>query len=204
MKTFKTDNVIVRRFQMRDAEQLNLLLYNNSNVAAEFNNDANVEDEMENLKKTKLVIKSAINEYYTDEPVWAVENKWSKKIIGYIRVCNYSVKNKMCNISWVVSNEYWDDSFMKDALTKIFNFLFSKKNIELIECSYYQQDNNSNMVLDKIGMTKEAVLRDRRVNEKTHKKENFVIYSISKDEFFNSENYKLSANRRIKYLKRKI
>lgn len=204
MKTFKTDNVIVRRFQMRDAEQLNLLLYNNSNVAAEFNNDANEEDEMENLKKTKLVIKSAINEYYTDEPVWAVENKWSKKIIGYIRVCNYSVKNKMCNISWVVSNEYWDDSFMKDALTKIFNFLFSKKNIELIECSYYQQDNNSNMVLDKIGMTKEAVLRDRRVNEKTHKKENFVIYSISKDEFFNSENYKLSANRRIKYLKRKI
>ena len=204
MKTFKTDNVIIRRFQMRDAEQLNLLLYNDSNVAPEYDNDINEEDRIENLNKTKLVIKSAINEYYTDEPVWAVENKWSKKIIGYIRVCNYSIKNKMCNISWVVSNEHWDDGFMKDAFTKIFNFLFTKKNIELIECSYYQQDNNSNVILDEIGMTREAVLRDRRVNEKTHKKENFVIYSISKEEFFNSENYKLSSRKSIKRLKRKI
>jgi len=204
MKTFKTDNVIVRRFQMRDAEQLNLLLYNNSNVVPECNVEMNDINQQENLNETKLVIKSAINEYYTDEPVWAVENKKSKKIIGYIRVCNYSVKNRMCNITWAVSNKHWDDGFMRDALIQIFNFLFTKKNIELIECSYYQQDNNSNIVLDQIGMTKEAVLRDRRVNEKTHKKENFVIYSISKEEFFNSENYKLLSKKTIKKIKRKI
>ena len=33
-------------------------------------------------------------------------------------------------------------------------------------------------------MRKEAVLRERRINEKTNEKENFVIYSINKQEFY--------------------
>ena len=39
-------------------------------------------------------------------------------------------------------------------------------------------------VLEGIGMKKEAVLRNRRINEKTGILENQVIYSITKDEFF--------------------
>lgn len=166
-KHFKTNNVIVRRFEMKDAKQecLNLL-------------------ESSTAENAKIIIKSAINEYYTDEPIWAVEDKLKKNLVGFIRVTNYSRKNKMCNITWAMSTKYWDNIFMKDALTQIFNFLFIKKNIELIECSYYETNNKTNIILDEIGMTREATLRDRRINEETHKKENFVIYSINKEEFY--------------------
>ena len=111
----------------------------------------------------------------------------------------------MCNITWTMSYKYWDNKFMEDALKEIFSFLFMKKSIELIECSYYEQDNNTSIVLDEIGMTKEAVLRDRRVNENTNKKENFVIYSINRDEFFKMIGYKSNNNGRYcKCLKRKV
>ena len=201
MKTFKTNNVIIRRFQMKDADQegLNLLLYNNSNIVPE-----EIIDENRSLAKTKLIIKSAINEYYTDEPIWALENKESKKIIGYIRVCNYSIKNKMCNVTWAISSKHMDERFIQEALVKIFNFLFSKKNIELIECSYYEQRKSDSIILDGIGMTREATLRNRRVNEITNKKENFVIYSISKDEFYKFCSQKAIENKQLKFLKRKI
>lgn len=39
-------------------------------------------------------------------------------------------------------------------------------------------------ILETIRMKKEAVLRNRKINEKTGIIENQVIYSITKDEFF--------------------
>lgn len=200
MKTFKTNSVIIRKFQMKDAKQqsLDFLLDNDSNIIPD-----NIYEDF-NFEKNKLVIKSAINEYYTDEPVWAVESKDNKKIIGYVRVCNYSAKNKTCNVTWAISIKYWEDDSMKDALRQIFNFLYSKKNIDLIECSYYQQDDKNNQVLEEIGMKKEAILRDRRINEKTKEKENFVIYSINRKEFFESVNEVVIGHHYYKQLKRKI
>lgn len=231
-KHFKTDSVIVRKFNMKDVEQVysNLLLQSNYNGTQEEvneNTNNNNEDTKEqkfnninrrirnkyvkseksiyqSIEQTKLIVKSAINEYYTDEPTWAVEDKVNKNLVGVIRVTNYSQKNKMCNITWTMSYKYWDNNFMKDALTQIFNFLFTKKNIELIECSYYEQNNSTNIILNEIGMTKEAVLRDRRVNEQTNKKENFVIYSINKEEFFETIERKSVDDRSYKSLRRKI
>ncbi|MBR3673737.1 MAG: GNAT family N-acetyltransferase [Clostridia bacterium] len=185
-KYFKTNNVIIRKFEMTDVEQACLNLSEN-----------------ENFEETKISIRSAINEYYTDEPTWAVEDKVTKNLVGSISVSNYSPKNKMCNISWIMSYKHWDNKFMKDALTQIFNFLFTKKDIELIECSYYEQDSNTNVILEEIGMTKEATLRDRRINEKTNKKENFVIYSISKQEFMENRSGELIQRRFRRFMHKK-
>ena len=206
-KHFKTDNVIVRRFEMKDAMQAYLNLDDEENVEDTNNIDKAGENErkiIEGIEKTKMIIKSAINEYYTDEPIWAVEDKVTKNLVGSIRVSNYSPKNKMCNISWMMSYKYWDNNFMKDALTQIFNFLFAKKDIELIECSYYEQNTQTSIILEDIGMKKEAILRDRRINEKTHEKENFVIYSINKQEFFENVSKEVLGHRYYKQLKRKI
>ncbi len=231
-KHFKTDSVVIRKFNMNDVEQvyLNLLLQNNwintqdesikdkmqinkdtkkikfiaKNRNTKNTSTKNEELEYQNMEQTRLIVKSAINEYYTDEPTWAVEDKVNKNLVGYIKVANYSPKNKMCNITWMMSYKYWNNNFMKDALKQIFNFLFTKKNVELIECSYYEQDRNTSIILDEIGMTKEATLRDRRVNEQTNKKENFVIYSISKEEFLETLESKPSYTRYYKNLKTKI
>ncbi len=231
-KYFKTDSVIVRKFNMKDVEQiqLNILSENDlDNTQDEIGEDTTINNKIikkknvdkinqninsKNITKEKsiykstehvrLIVKSAINEYYTDEPTWAVEDKVNKNLVGIIKVTNYSYKNKMCNITWMMSDKYWDNNFMEDALTQIFNFLFLKKNIELIECSYYEQNNSKDIILDEIGMVKEATLRDRRVNEKTNKKENFVIYSINKNEFFENLRKKSVNNRSYKNLKRKI
>lgn len=187
-KHFKTNNVIVRKFNMKDVNQVR------TNLST---------TEEKSIEEAKMIVKSAINEYYTDEPTWAIEDKQKKNLVGVIRVTNYCPKNKICNITWTMSYKYWDDKFMKDALTQIFKFLFTKRKIELIECSYYEQDKKASIILDSIGMTREASLRDRRINEKTHQKENFVIYSINKQEFLQTQEM-VETEYKIKgYLKRK-
>ncbi len=200
-KHFRTNHVVIRRFEMKDVEQA----YFNFTKEDINNGGETKEDKIaENIEHTRIIIKSAINEYYTDEPIWAVEDKVSKNLVGCIRVSNYSPKNKMCNISWMMSYKYWDNNFMKDALIQILKFLFIKKNIELVECSYYESNKNTSTILEEIGMTREATLRERRINEKTHKKENFIIYSIKKKEFYEFIENKPKYHVINSYLKRKI
>lgn len=177
MKSIKTEKVILRKFKMEDVEEAcyNLSIYDDYNICNEIEN--------KNIEQTKIIIKSAINEYNSEEPVWAVEDKENKNLVGYIRITNYSPKNKMCNIVWSISHKYNNINNIKDALIQVLNLLFSKKEIELVECSYYEKDNITSSILEEIGMLKEAVLRDRHINEKNNKKENYVIYSITKNEF---------------------
>ena len=199
-KYFKTNNVIVRRFEMKDVKQAYQNLSEENNVidsdkdSGKLDNVKNESIKFKGIENTKVIIKSAINEFYTDEPIWAVEDKKNKNLVGGIRVSNYSPKNRMCNISWRMSYKYCNDKFMKEALIQIFKFLFTKKSIELVECSFFEQSQRNSLILEEIGMKKEARLRDRRINEKTNKKENFVIYSINKQEFFDL----LSQNKNMK------
>lgn len=171
MKNFRTNDVVIRKFKMSDAEQmyLDLLECNSENPTTK--------------DETQRIIKSAIVEFYTEEPIWAVEEKKTNSIIGTIKVKIYSEKNKFCNLSWKMINKSSNINLMQQALNKVMNYLFLKKNVELIECSYYEQNALTGQVLDNIGMTKEAVLRNRRFNIATNKRENFVIYSMNAEEF---------------------
>ena len=191
MKSFKTENVIIRRFEMRDAKQAyhSLSIYEDEGKMCNGNEPVN-----ETFEQTKVIIKSAINEYYTDEPIWAVEDKETKRLVGFIRITNYSPRNKICKITWSMLYTEKYENFVKDALVQVLKFIFTKKDVELVECSYYEanddnvQNSENQNILNGIGMIKEAVLRNRRFNEKTNKKENFVIYSMDKNEFFEKNN----------------
>lgn len=171
MKGFKTNDVIIRRFKMNDVEQVysNILILNN--------------EQGRTIDETQKMVRSAISEYYTEEPIWAVEEKKTGKLIGSIKVVSYSSKNKLCEISWKIINDCTNINLMQQALNKVMGYLFLQKNIELIVCSYYEQNKITGEILDNLGMKKEAVLRNRRFNSLTNQKENFVIYSIDIDEF---------------------
>ena len=95
LKNFKTNDVIVRRFEMNDLEDIhyNILIQDDVIDMANYTPHKNIDE-------SRIILKSAINEYYTDEPIWAVEDK----------------KNKKCHLTWAVAHQYWDSSFMKEAL----------------------------------------------------------------------------------------
>lgn len=171
MKGFKTNDVVIRRFKMNDVEQVyaDILILNN--------------EAGQTLEETQKIVRSAISEYYTEEPIWAIEEKKTGKLIGSIKVVSYSSKNKLCEISWEITNHCTNMKLMQQALYKVMEYLFLQKNIELIVCSYYEQNTITGEILDSLGMKKEAVLRNRRVNSLTNQKENFVIYSIDINEY---------------------
>lgn len=87
-----------------------------------------------------------------------------------------------------IAFKYIEKHYMEEALNCVLEYIFNEKGLNMVVSKFYDGNeeitNFKTTILDTIGMKKEAVLRNRKINEKTGILENQVIYSITKDEFF--------------------
>lgn len=184
MKDLETKNLKIRKFRIEDSEDVfkNLATESKLDKCLGYNKHQSVE-------QTKKVVSSYIYEYEADELVWAIEEKESNSVIGFINALEVSNLNKYCNIKFGIAFRYIEKRYMEEALNCVLEYIFKEKNLNMVVSKFY--DGNKEIrefkekILENIGMTKEAVLRNRKINEKTQIIENQVIYSITKDEFFN-------------------
>lgn len=184
MKDLETKNLKIRKFKIEDSEDVfkNLATESKLDKCLGYNKHQSVE-------QTKKLVSSYIYEYEADELVWAIEEKESKSVIGFINALEVSNLNKYCNIKFGIAFRLIEKHYMEEALNCVLEYIFKEKNLNMVVSKFY--DGNEEVkkikekVLESIGMKKEAVLRNRKINEKTQIIENQVIYSITKEEFIN-------------------
>lgn len=186
MKSFRTNDVLIRKFKKDDVDSV----YEGFRNATQISNLSNV---IVNESKSKIqkLVESAIIEYHTEEPIWALEQKQTQNLFGFIKIENYSPKNKICKISWALIDSYNNEEMIIQALKRVIYYLFKKKRIELVECSYYGQNRETDKILNNVGMKKEAVLKHRRYNEETKLYEDYYIYSIDINDIDIKNEYKV-------------
>lgn len=177
MKNFETQRLKIRKFSLKDVNES----YNNFAGDEEISEHLNYRAHI-NAMETKSLIMSAIKEYDSQMPVWAIEEKMSKKVIGFIRVVNVCQSNNMCECIWSIGEKWHEKGMSQEALKEVLNYLFTKENYEIITTYYYCNCKEHEDTLIQLGMKKDAELRNRRKNSKTGEFENLIIYSIMKDE----------------------
>ena len=183
MKDLESKNLKIRKFKIEDAEDIykNLATERKLEKCLGYNIHESVE-------QTKKMVSSYIYEYEANELVWAIEEKQSNSAIGFINALEVSNLNKYCNIKFGIAFKYIEKHYMEEALNCVLEYIFSEKNFNMVVAKFCDGNkeitNYKTAILEGIGMKKEAVLRNRRINEKTGIIENQVIYSITKDEFF--------------------
>lgn len=183
MKDLETENLRIRKFRIEDAEDV----YNN--LATEKKLEKCLGYNMhQDIEQTKQMILSYINEYDANELVWVIEEKKTNTAIGFINALEVSTLNQYCNMKFGIAFKYIENHYMEEALNCVLEYIFNEKNLNMVVSKFYDGNeeitNFKTTILDTIGMKKEAVLRNRKINEKTGILENQVIYSITKDEFF--------------------
>ena len=182
MKDLETKNLKIRKFKIEDAEDIykNIATEKRLSKCLGYNIHKSVEE-------TKVMVESYINEYEADELVWAIEEKKTNATIGYINALEVSNVNKYCNIKFGIALRYIETNYMIEALECVLKYLFTEKGFNMVISKFYDGNeeitNFKSKVLDKSGMIKEAVLRNRMINPKTGALENRVLYSVTKDEF---------------------
>lgn len=182
MKSLETNNLRIRKFKLKDASDVYKNLATEEKLA-----DCLGYHIHKDVEETKRMIKSFMNEYEMNELVWAIEEKNLNEVIGYINALEVSRINKRCEIKFAIGLKWADTGLMEEALQKVLGYLFEEEKFQIVISEFCDGNKElasikSNM-LENVGMTKEALLRNRKINEKTGIKENKIVYSIIDEEF---------------------
>lgn len=173
-KVLETDRLILRKFKIDDAKNMY------KNWATDFKTTLYLTwDVHENLELTKQIVKSWVDAYSNlDNYNWVVELKENGEIIGNIGSTDFSEVNSICEIGYCYGSKYWNKGYATEALKRVIKFFFEEVQIHTVTAYHIGENVASGKVMEKAGMHKEAVLKERKYNKNTKLLDSEVIYSI--------------------------
>lgn len=161
-KTIKTERLILRKFTLADVDAV----YHN------WTSDEKVTPYVswsthKNVEETKGVIQHWINEYENGSYNWVVELAGTGELIGSISVISISQKHKNCEIGYCYGSKYWNQGYATEALKAVVDYMLNVCGMHVVEAKHYSLNPASGRVMEKAGMVKEAVLKERRYDAVT-------------------------------------
>lgn len=173
-QTINTDRLILRRFEMSDAQGM----YDN------WASDAQVTKYVswplhKSIEVTEKLIKLWIEEYSENSFNWVVELKETGELIGNISVISISATHNNCEIGYCYGSKYWGNGYATEALKAVLDYMLNECEMHIVEAKHYSTNPASGRVMEKAGMQKEAVLKERRYVAETNDYCDLVIYSKS-------------------------
>ena len=105
--------------------------------------------------------------------LWATIHKESGKFIGRCGLLPWTIEDQYdVEVAYTIAEEYWGQGLGSEAAQAILNYGFEKVNLSRLICLIDVDNNGSQKVAKKIGMTFESETHDELGT--------FSIYSISK------------------------
>jgi ribosomal-protein-alanine N-acetyltransferase len=115
---------------------------------------------------------------------WGIAIKGNSNIIGTIGLNNF-IQNHRANIGYDLQTEYWNKGYVTEALKTIVDFGFKYLEINRIEAEVMIGNSASERILDKLGFTKEGILRQWMFwNEKHY---DMTMYSLLKKDIISKK-----------------
>lgn len=176
----ETDRLILRKFVMEDVEKSYLNWASDYEASKYFAFYPHKEK-----GDTENIIKQWINAYQSEENnyIWAIVEKSSNEVIGNISAdASYKVLN-ICEVAYMLGSKWWNKGYATEALRAVIDYLFVSEDFYLIEAKYNSTNAASGKLLQKVGMLQDGVLRDRRIDKETGRRNDLVICSIRKAEY---------------------
>ena len=159
-RTITTDRLIMRHFELSDAQRVSELC-NNYNI----------------YKSTLTLpfpypIESALawipthEENFTKDKSYefAIIDKTTGVLYGAIALSN-NQKHKNGEIAYWVGEEYWGNGYATEALKAIIDFAFTEKGYHKVWGRFFTSNPSSGRVMEKAGMIKEGLLAEHIVKE---------------------------------------
>ena len=152
-KMFETERLILRRFELSDAEDMFKNYCSSENVTRymTWNPHPSVDDTRAYLTNV------ALPRYENNAYQWAIVLKETNEVIGCIDINEYDLKKKTACFGWVIGEEFWGRGLMPEAAAVIRDYMFSEGFIRLWAI-HNDKNLKSGRVMQKIGMIHEGTL----------------------------------------------
>lgn len=149
----KTDRLLLRRFRVSDAPEVFRVWTSDEQVARYTSWYAHKSVEETESFVTYMVSLDGLSDYQ-----WIIE--LDGQVIGSITVCYADDDQEIAGIGYVLGRAYWGKGYITEAARAVVEFLFDEVHYRKIIAGCDSANPGSAKVMEKIGMKREAVLRE--------------------------------------------
>ncbi len=154
-KTIETERLILRRFEIEDAE----LMYRNWASDPEVTRFLMWKTH-ENTDESGQIVEQWVKNY-SDEKYyqWAIVPKDLNEPIGSMAAVGMDESVDMVHIGYCIGRKWWHQGYTSEALAAVIDFFFTEVGVNRIESRHDPRNPNSGKVMMKCGLTYEGTLR---------------------------------------------
>lgn len=156
----ETERLVIRQLSLMDAHDI-FAVSANDNVSRYV-----LWDTHRSLGDSKAFIRHVIHQYRVGEAAsWGIELKESGQVIGTIGFVWISHDNMSAEVGYSLGEPFWNQGYMTEALQAVLTYGFAELRLNRIEGQFDIENPASGKVMEKCGMEKEGVLRQRLYNK---------------------------------------
>ena len=160
MPALDTPRLILRRIAMSDAKDI--FAYSADEEVARHV----LWTAQKSLSEAKAYCKYMMRRYRNDEPAsWGIIEKATGHLVGTIGYMDYNEDNATVEVGYSLAHWLWNGGYMTEALARVIDYTFDAMEINRIEAQHELDNPASGRVMEKCGMTREGVLRQRLYNK---------------------------------------
>lgn len=160
MPTLDTPRLILRRIAMRDAKDI--FAYSRDEEVARHV----LWSAQRDIGEARDYVKFMMRRYRDDEPSsWGIVERVSGRLVGTIGYMDYSEENGSVEVGYSLARWLWNGGYMTEALARVIGYTFDEMDINRIEAQHELTNPASGRVMEKCGMRREGVLRQRLYNK---------------------------------------
>lgn len=177
--TIETERLILRRFEIKDAEGM----YKNWATDKEVSKFLSWKPH-ENVEFTRILLKDWTDAYSNDNVYnWVIEVKGESIIIGSIGAFKVNELNFSCEVGYCISSKYWNKGITTEAMRAVIDYLFKEVGFNRIVALYDTNNPASGKVMAKSNMKYEGTFRQAGVRGDKEFYD-LVQYAILREEYF--------------------
>ncbi|MBR4038976.1 MAG: GNAT family N-acetyltransferase [Clostridia bacterium] len=176
MPTLETKRLILRRITMRDAKDI--FAYSRDEEVARHV----LWSAQKDISEAKEYCRFMMRRYRYDQPSsWGIIEKASNQLVGTIGYMDYNEDNATVEVGYSLTRRLWNGGYMTEALARVIAYTFEAMDINRIEAQHELENPSSGRVMQKCGMRKEGVMRQRLYNKGRYV--DVAMYSILKEDY---------------------
>lgn len=139
-KTLIHENFILRKFKLGDEYDMFKNYCNDEKVTKYITWDPH-----KDIKLTKELLTSWVNEYNDTKYRWAIEA--DNEVVGSIDLVKQDLDGKEGEIGYCLGSKFWNKKIMTNALNLMMDYLFNEAGFEKLRARHLTENPNSGKVM---------------------------------------------------------
>lgn len=151
-----TDRLVIRPLQDDDAQDL-FQIFSDPEVMRYWSSKpwTSLEQAHEKITLDRTALESG------ESLILGVERKQDHRLIGTCSLFEMNWQCRRAEIGYVLKSSEWGQGYMNEALHALLDFGFQDMNLHRVEADIDPRNEASERILQKLGFTKEGLLRER-------------------------------------------